>query len=232
MIYKNGFRIICLGTYCLPRVIATVCHFKLKKEQGEKTCPFDLAFCWNFDGILDVLDKEFMNFFTNLEYDYFYNENVRNDLSAYFTAKLEAKFWKNEHFGFIFNHETGFSFDDFKSRYEKRINNFYEYIKDNDTELYFLISSFNPISDEQIVKLNNIISHYRSIESFKNIIINQSENNLIINQENTHIINAGIYNQIFRGDWALMIKEHEKYKEVNKLYNLIDENLKKYILKT
>ncbi len=230
MSYK-GFKIICLGTYCLPRVIATACHYKSKKIFGEKTCPFDLAFCWDFDSILDNLNNEFSNFFKNIKYDYITNEKLKKEICEIFSSKLNAKFWKNDSDGFIFNHEIDFSFEELKSRYIKRINNFYEYLHKQDQELYFLIASFKPITDKQIEMLNNIILRYRKPNSFFNIILNQSNRELDINIKNTYVINCYEYNQLFRGDWSLMIKDHDKYIMADKFYKLVDASFRKIILK-
>lgn len=230
MSYK-GFKIVCLGTYCLPRVIATVCHFKATKASGEKTCPFDLAFCWNFDAILNDLDNEFIDFFNGIEYDDIKNIKVKDEICNIFTSKLNAKFWKNDDAGYIFNHEDGFSLEEFKDRYTKRINNLYEYIKDEEYELYFLIASFNPITNQQIERLNNIIMRYRKSNSFYNIILNQSEEKPDICSNNTHIIDCAQFNQLFKGDWGLMLKEHEKYTLANNFYTMANNEFKKIILR-
>ena len=63
-----GYRIVPLGTYCLPRVIATLSMLKPRKAAGEKTLPFDLGFFWNFDGILDTLDNEFSIFYDDINH--------------------------------------------------------------------------------------------------------------------------------------------------------------------
>ena len=230
MSYK-GFKIVCLGTYCLPRVIATVSYFKATKASGEKTCPLDLAFCWNFGAILENLDNEFAEFFNNIDYDYIKNNEVKNEICNIFNSKLNAKFWKDDKAGFIFNHEDGFTLEEFKDRYEKRINNLYEYIKDEEKELYFLISTFNPLSNQQIDKLNNIIMRYRKPNSFYNIILNQSNIKLDINNANTYIIDCNEFNQLFKGDWGLMLKEHDKYTLANKFYSKINREFQKIILR-
>lgn len=227
----SGFRIICLGTYCLPRVLATVTNFKATKAQGEKTCPFDLGFFWNFDKILNNLDNEFANFFDNIEYGYIQNDLVKEQISAIFTSKLNAKYWKDDKSAFIFNHEDGFTFDELKLRYKNRIENFYEYIKNNDIELYFLISTFNTITNEQITKLNNIIKRYRKQDSFYNIILNQSDNKPEGNIDNTHIINCSEFNRLFAGNWSVMLKEHSKYQLADNFYKMASNEFKKIVLR-
>lgn len=133
---NKEYKIICLGEYCLPRVITTLCGLKKRKADGEKTCPFDLAFCWDFDGILDILEDKFETFFQNIEYDYFKKENILTDLNKIFTTKLSAKVWKHEKAGIIFNHENYTDRAFFIERYKKRIENFYEYLKSSNIYIY------------------------------------------------------------------------------------------------
>lgn len=229
----NGFRIVCLGTYCLPRVIATVSHFKQRRAQGEKTCPFDLAFCWDFDGILNLLDNEFINFFNEVEYDCFHNQDILDDLNNIFGSAITKEVWKHEKAGIIFNHENYIPFEEFKTRYENRIHNLFEYIKETNNEVYFLIATFRPINEAQISRLNQIISRYRVKNSFYNIIINQSGHDLGICQKNTYVIDCepNKYNEIFKFGWAEMFKDHQKYKNANEMYYKIVDEFKKIILK-
>lgn len=229
----NGFKIICLGTYCLPRVIATYSYFKPRRSSGEKTCPFDLAFCWDFEGIINLLDNEFENFFDEVEYNYLINKKIKDDLAKIFGCCLTGKVWKHEKAGIVFNHENYIPFEQFKSLYSKRIKNIFEYIKNTDNEVYFLIATFNPISDEQITRLNNVVTRFREKDSFFNIIINQSGEKLNITQENTYIIDCdpNKYNKMFQVGWVEMLSEHEKYPLANDLYNDIKNELKKIIFK-
>ena len=230
MSYK-GFKIVCLGTYCLPRVITTVCNFKATKAQGEKTCPYDLAFCWNFEAILNNLDNEFSDFFSGIEHNFVQNNEVKDEISNIFTSKFNAKYWKDDNAGFIFNHEDGFTFEEFKTRYLKRINNLYEYINIEELELYFLIATFKPITNDQIEKLNNIIMRYRKPDSYYNIILNQSGENLTIKSSNTKVIDCAEFNPLFKGDWGLMLKEHGKYTLADEFYRKINNELMKIILR-
>ena len=72
---------------------------------------------------------------------------------------------------------------------------------------------------------------YRKPDSFYNIIINQSDIEPNFNSKNTHIINCSEFNQLFKGDWSLMIKEHDKYTLANKFYSKVNKEFQKTILR-
>lgn len=231
---NKKFKIVCLGEYCLPRVITTFSGLKKRKIEGEKSCPFDLAFCWDFNGILDILEDDFLHFFENIEYDYFLNENIKVELNKIFTTKLTAKVWKHEKSGIIFNHENYTDKDFFIERYQKRINNLYEYLSNQDEALYLLIASFNPISELQISRLNKIIGKYHPNRHY-NILINQSSNSINIDIDNTFVINCNEekYVKMYQGNWVKMLENHTKWILVNEFYNFIVNNLQDIIfLKT
>ena len=60
---KKAYKIIPLGTYCLPRVIATLNKLKPTKEQGELSCPFDLAFFNDINKNNELIKTKFEKFF-------------------------------------------------------------------------------------------------------------------------------------------------------------------------
>ena len=141
--HNLGYRIIPLGSYCLPRVISTLSMLKPRKASGEKTLPFDLGFFWNIDGIIDTLDNEFKTFYDDIELGHLNHDKTR-DLEVLFDFNPQAKHWVSEKLSAVFNHEYMMtSKEEFRSRYDKRIENFYEYLKDERYELHFLIVSFN-----------------------------------------------------------------------------------------
>lgn len=227
---NKKFKIICLGEYCLPRVIATFSGLKKRKTEGEKTCPFDLAFCWDFDGILDILDEEFKTFFQNIEYNHFSKENILIDLYKIFSTMLLAKVWKHEKSGMVFNHENYTDRTIFIERFQKRINNFYEYLNDHNAYIYTLIATFNPITETQILRLNKIINKYHP-ESHYNIIINQSPNDLNTSIDNTFVINCNDkkYLKMFKSNWIKLLENHSCYSVVDEFYNHIVNELEDII---
>lgn len=234
--HNLGFRIIPLGTYCLPRVISTLSMLKPRKASGEKTLPFDLGFFWDIDGIIDTLDNEFKTFYDDIELGHLNHDKTR-DLEVLFDFNPNAKHWVSEKLTAVFNHEYMMTdINEFKNRYDKRIENFYEYIKDEKYELYFLIASFSELKQSQITRLKNIINRYRSKNSYSIIVINQCSHTYKINDKNVYIINETDekFDKMLRANntnWADALKRKDAFPDAKNFYNDVTDNLKKIILK-
>ena len=213
--HKN-YKIIPIGTYCLPRVITTFCGLKLRKKDGEKSCPFDLAFFTNLDRNIELLDNKFNLFFDNLRYD------------------EEKHWWVNDDYNAVLNHDGELSKEELIARYRSRINNLYEYLNNKNIHLYFLLATSDKITDTQIKRLIEVIKKYRSIESFSLIIINQSKTKYTSYNENIHVIDMTkdkTFNKINkRGLWVDKLK---KRKNINAIifYYKVTIPLKKIIKK-
>jgi len=231
MTENKDYNIVCLGSNCLPRVITTVCGLKPTRAQGEKTCPFDLCFSLDFDEILNLLDSKFKNFYENVKLDKVENEGIKSELNSIYGTKLISQIWHNPKSKIVFIHENDASPKSFVDRYDNRIKNLYDYIKDKNKRLYFVISTFKSLSDDQIKRLNSIVRHYRTGD-FYNIIINQSSENMEIHFDNTFVINYNKPNwlRLYKSGWVEMLKNHEKYKDADDFYNHITDNLEKIIL--
>ena len=232
-----GYRIIPLGTYCLPRVISALSMLKPKKASGEKTLPFDLGFFWNFDEILNTLDNEFKTFYHDIEWGWISNPLVTMDLKMLFDFNPNAKHWVSEKLSAIFNHEYMMTTkEEFKARYDKRIENLYEYLKDEKYELYFLIASFSEIKSEQINRLKSIINRYRAKDSYNIIIINQSSHKYKISDKSVFVINEidDTFDKMLRANntnWSEALRRKEVFPDAKKFYDDVTDNLKKIILK-
>lgn len=235
-VHSLGYRIIPLGSYCLPRVISTISMLKPRKALGEKTLPFDLGFFWDFDGILYTLENNFKTFYDDIEFGQLPHTKTR-DLEILFNFNPHVKHWINEKICAVFNHEYMMtSKEEFKSRYDKRIENFYEYLKEETYELYFLIASFSEIKLQQIKKLKSIINKYRTKDSFNIIIINQSSHKYKFNEKNVYVINEidDTFDKMLRANntnWAEALKRKEAFPDAKKFYDDVTDNLKKIILK-
>ncbi len=234
--HNLGYRIIPLGSYCLPRVISTLSMLKPRKASGEKTLPFDLGFFWNIDGIIDTLDNEFKTFYDDIELGHLNHDKTR-DLEVLFDFNPQAKHWVSEKLSAVFNHEYMMtSKEEFRSRYDKRIENFYEYLKDERYELYFLIASFNEVKLSQINRLKSIINRYRSKNSYNIIIINQCAHSYKIHEKNVYVIDEidDTFDKMLRANntnWAEALKRKEVFPDAQKFYDDVADNLKKIILK-
>jgi tetratricopeptide (TPR) repeat protein len=121
---KYNYKLISLGFDCLPRTIATRWGIKPSRLQGEKSCPFDLAF-HSYSNIYHLLKNDFQDYLDpqylqTIPYDLYPNKSI------VFNTKYFCKF----------NHEYGESwqknnFLNFRERYRQRIENFYDYLHSN-----------------------------------------------------------------------------------------------------
>lgn len=141
---KNHYsHLISLGVDCFPRSIATKFGFKKRKLHGELTCPFDLA--WHdYSTVCELLNNNFDGYLesTNL---------YINDTGCITHRK----------YNILFNHESDTierlfnniknDYDNFKSIYTARIQNFYNLIHNTpDTETILFILHYNKYPTELI----------------------------------------------------------------------------------
>lgn len=215
---RKNYKIIPIGTYCFPRCITTFNKLKPRRQNGEKTCPFDLAFFNDFDKILELIDTHFENFYRGL----FFN--------------TKCNYWHNGEFSAWFNHDGELDKKEFIRRYDTRINNFYEYLKSS-KHVYLLVATKVPITKAQTDKLNTAITKYRKKESFDIIIINQSEKENNINYDNVYTIeqchNVEKFNKMNKDyDWVGGLLFHHDVKEAKVIYKEVTLALIKIIIKT
>lgn len=213
---KKAYKIIPLGTYCLPRVIATLNKLKPTKEQGELSCPFDLAFFNDINKNNELIKTKFEKFFDNIEY----NE--------------EKQCFINKELNIIFNHDKNTSPETFTENYKNRINNFYNYLSDDKSYKYFLLSSFGYVTNKQIDELFEILKTYIPSNNFSIILINQSnvkrkKYTNSQNEKNFYLIdeykNHHNFKTIQNGkNWREELKSR-KSPEARKIYNSITKQL-------
>ena len=210
----QNYKIIPLGTYCLPRVITTFCGLKLRKKDGEKSCPFDLAFFKSLDSNIELLDNQFKSFFDDIYYD------------------DKTHYWINDYYNAILNHDGNLSIKELIARYNSRINNLYEYLNNANIYLYFLIATFDKITDNQIERLMEVIHKYRSDTSFSLIIINQSKSKYLNCNKNVQVIDMSkdktFYKINKKGLWIDKLRERNNINAII-FYYKITTALKKII---
>jgi len=100
------------------------------------------------------------------------------------------------------------SFEEFKSRYLKRIDNLYNALADTTKHIYFLISTTKPIQNENIEFFINTINKYRDCKTYSIIIINRS------NQKKKYI-----YNNVYSID----LLDDKSFKKINKNGDWVNE---------
>ena len=204
---KLKYKIVPIGTYCLPRSITTLCKLKPSRKQGEKSCPFDLAFFRNFNAIDKLISTRFEHFTDGLTY----NEH--------------QKYWENPSLDATFNHDGHLNREDFIKRYEQRIENFYSYINDKENHLFFLLASFSPISKEQFAHLHETIQKWVTKDRYTIIYINQTKTLTIQRDENTEVIDFDYNCELFsiinsKGYWLEELKKIKNYSSCKFLYGI------------
>ena len=131
---------ISLGYNCSPRKYIYN-ELNIKKEDGYKTCPFDLCIT-SYDALYRCLETNFEYFFDNLHL--IPGMNADGDRSNCGPGGQNI----SNAYGMIFNHEGSThshnfkespndddfyirnNFEKFKRRYQNRINNFFLYMKE------------------------------------------------------------------------------------------------------
>lgn len=180
---ENSYTILSLGTYCLPRVIANFSRLKKRKGEGEKTCPFDLAFFDDFEKIIHLIKTEFKDFFDGVQY---------------------GELYSNPQINAVFNHDGGLTPDEFVSVYKERIKNFYEYITNKTTHKFFVIASLNPVSEKELSELFEVLNSYMREDEFTVILINQSRQENTIRHKSLYVIEMSKYNE----EWKRIDKDN------------------------
>ncbi len=210
---NKNYKIISLGTYCLPRVITTFCGLKPCKQDGEKSCPFDLAFFTNIDKIAELIESKFISLYDGLEY------------------KLPEKYWTNKKLNAIFNHEYTFSKNELIDRYNSRIKNLYDYFANKNFHKFCIIATNTEVSEAQIKNLKSVLLKFMDIEEFDIIIINQSPNFIDLKLDNVYVINQNKNCRNFSSinkegvwDWVGELRRRKK-PEAQKIYNEITSEL-------
>lgn len=218
----KNYKIIPLGKNCVPRFISTYNGLKPSKNQGELSCPFDMAFFNSLDAIGKLISTKFENFFDDVIYD------------------KQKNYYINESICAIFNHDGKLSKEEFENRYKKRISNFYEYIADVSLHKYFLIASFKTVKDSEIDILFKSLDLFMPRETYDIILINQNKTRCKkyknkFNINNFYVIedykNFKNFADIRDGrNWILEIKKRDTV-EAQKIFNNITDKLIKIISK-
>ena len=201
---KKNYHIIPMGTYCFSRTATTFNKLKRRRNQGEKSCPFDLALYDNFDSILNLLDTEFKDFYK----DICFNKERKSWMSKTLSVEMGPESMLIE-------------LPEFKARYDKRIKNLYDYFADKKAHKYVLVATKLTILPEQIERLFSILQRYMNSDEFDVILLNQSDRENNYKKEHLYVINHDKffkeYNTIYM-NWAGEIKTRRS-PSAQKIYN-------------
>ncbi|MBQ3310888.1 hypothetical protein IJG72_02295 [bacterium] len=155
--FKNlKYNILSVGQNCFPRVICSFAKLKPTKIYGELTCPFDLAYYFDINSVIKLIDSDFENFFDNVVFDE--KENTYVNFSFFIN----------------FVHDGNLSKEKFVERYTKRIENFHYYMN-SEKPLILMFYASSQITEKQILYLYDIICKKRKEKFFRLIIAHHSE---------------------------------------------------------
>lgn len=164
---------VSLGVNCFNRVVLTRHHLKNKKSDGEKSLPFDLCVC-PLDTMVFCLENDFKDYFISLKYDK--KDNI----------------WKNSKLKISYNHDQDCSSKDKNKlikRYEDRINNLRELLKDK-SEKVFIISLLQvKENDDKLINKVHALLEKKCNSLFKLVVVSIDKNNKIENKK----LNKNIY---------------------------------------
>lgn len=169
---QNYKRIISLGANSIPRIVSTRQGFKPTLDQGELSLPFDLA-VHKYQGICDILESNFE--------DYCNPDFFKNGVDTYGQPML-----RHTKYDMWFAHEihgakqqffTENNYVELIARYQRRINNFRQYIDEGDVlflalhneyphRLNQVIKKAFPTLNYKLVTLNIFIPSEFSVEDF------------------------------------------------------------------
>uniref|UniRef100_A0A6C0BBY1 Papain-like cysteine peptidase n=1 Tax=viral metagenome TaxID=1070528 RepID=A0A6C0BBY1_9ZZZZ len=153
---------ISLGINCTSTMWAVHNNVRKRKEDGYTTCPFDIMVS-NYVGICECIKDDFK---------YLCDENY---LELNTVSDTETIIYNNK-YNFIFNHESpghanlyiteGWehginhfvinNYENFKKRYSKRVNNFKNYLSDENNTITFIMTTWEK-TDNDLKELKEIL---------------------------------------------------------------------------
>jgi len=103
---------------------------------------------------LDIFDYKGDNLIRNKYYNFIYNHESPGHANLYITQG-----WKEG-----INHYINNNFYHFKKRYERRVNNFRNYLLDKNNYITFVITTWDKTEDNMIDLKNAIEKHYPNLK--------------------------------------------------------------------
>lgn len=150
---NSEYKIISLGWNCLSRSIPTEWGLKPRREQGEKSTPFDLSM-HDIKYLADIISSHFEDYLED-------------------TVKFNETEWRNEKYNIIYNHDEDCQTKaDFDTRYLNRIKNFFD-VCANSTPTLFIYNCRDSGSDDinDILKLKETIQNLSKSKKSKFLVI-------------------------------------------------------------
>lgn len=156
---------ISLGWNCYSASRGVDLGYRNKKSMGYKTCPFD-EMNTNYDGLVLCLRENFQYF---CDPNYLKLQQFPSTCKYYSNETLIV----NTRYGFIFNHESpghanlfqtqawsgginhyvDNNYEKFIERYERRIRNFYDYVRSGEVVIFLITSP-----DDNMIELRQVLN--------------------------------------------------------------------------
>lgn len=146
---------ISLGTNCFVRKIFTEYGLKPKKKQGELSCPFDLCYL-PVKSVAEILENNFCDFTDNI--------------TAYGDENTTLR-WFNKKYSIGFNHDTTLTLNEFKERYQRRIENFRNISQNSDFLTYAMAVYNRNFCPEDLNRIYNALLKFRNRKNFEFIVL-------------------------------------------------------------
>jgi hypothetical protein len=163
---------ISLGWNCNSAIHGVQNGIRMSKKDGYLTCPFD-EMVTNLSGLIKCLHDDFKYFCD----DAYLTINTCTSESEHLQHIKNDNLIHNTYYNFIFNHESpghanlyltqqwsgGIdhyvkdNYKEFKNRYNRRINNFLNYINDPNNYITFIIHGYSE-QNENITELKNVLN--------------------------------------------------------------------------
>ena len=194
---------ISLGWNCNSAVEGVKLGIRKTKRQGYLTCPFD-EMVSNYEGIIKCIETDF-KFFCDASFLELVSKPKNTNIN---TVKDNEKLIRNNYYNFLFNHESpghadlfisqkwqggqnhfiDNNYDEFKKRYNRRIENFRNYLNDPNNIIIFILHRYNT-NENNISKLNDVIKIKYPLLKYEFYFLNVQYNQIIIKD---HFIFAGL----------------------------------------
>jgi hypothetical protein len=157
---------ISLGWNCNSAIYGVNSGLRLRKEDGYATCPFDIMIT-NINGIIQCLEDDFEFFYdpkylrmNHIQGDEYCIYNTKYNFGYNHESPGHANLYINEGWAEGTNHFINNDFYHFKKRYEKRVNNFRNYLSDKNNYITFIITTWNKTQEDMTELKHAIEKHY------------------------------------------------------------------------
>lgn len=211
---RLNYKVISLGTNCIPRVVSTLARRKPRKKYGELTTPFDVAFHFDVPKNMELVQNGFENYFDGL---------VRGEWE-------NKETWINPSINSVYNHESVLSKEEFVEKYKKRIENFYTYASSNGS-VFFILDFFSVESEDTIEKLFKTLLclKNRNLSNTFLVVFNHSAEHISLCgfKENILNLHTPCYLNNFE-NWAKYFKDRSD-QDFNNFQDSMSAPLKKFI---